>query len=150
MNDEYINRLDAINDKVDAAIVASGENNKEEFIKRLTRGVAKLVIYSAYEVVDDMPINNLDDVAFKGTFVVTGFYDRYWDGMGGWYKFATGYKNESKSGGAYKSDPITDPTWLQLAVLANECIIATNDLHHVFFEGIDANGDGTLRLLFGS
>lgn len=149
MNPEYNRLVTEMTDKVDAAIVAAGENNKEEFVRRLKRGVAKLVIYSAYEVVDDMPVNNLDDIAFKGTFVVTGDYDKYWDGMGGWHKAATGYQSEPKTGGAYESYTITDPTWLELAVLANECIISTNDLHHVFFEGAEQKED-VLRLYFGS
>lgn len=148
MSDEYSTLLNEMTDRVDAAIVASGEDNKEEFVRRLKFGIAHLVIYSAYEVVDDLPINNLDDVAFKGTFGVTGDYDEFWDGRSGWLNQTTGYHNEL-AGSAYKSDPITDPTWLQLAVLANECIIATNDTHHVFFEGADKDKD-TLRLFFGS
>ncbi len=147
MNDEYNRRLNAMSDKVDTAIKVAGRNDKEEFIERLKHGIANVVIYSAYSVVDELPIDNLDEVPFKGTFVVTGDYDEFWDGMGSMIAKSAGIRKEE--GRAYESKPITDPTWLQLAVIANECIIATNDFHHVFFEGADKNED-TLQLFFGS
>ncbi len=149
MSDEYNRRLDAMNDKVDAAILASGEKTKEEFVDRLKNGVANLVVYSAYPVIDDLPIDNLDDIAVEGTFVVIGTYDEFWDSRTGFIGNSMNSHNKIKGGNAYKSDPITNPTWLQLSVLANESIIITNDLHHVFLEGVRERR-GTLELLFGS
>lgn len=157
MKNKYDTRLDSMSNKVSAAIRTAGQNNKEEFVKRLKNGIADVVIYSAYEVADDstspeddgLAIDNLDDIAFEGTFVVTGDYDEFWDGSGSWVGNTSSQQAKGKVGRSYKSDPITDPTWLQLAVMANECIIATNDFHHIFFEGADRDKN-ILRLFFGS
>ncbi len=37
----------------------------------------------------------------------------------------------------YRSDVLENPTWLQVAVHADEMIRVTNDHHHVFLEGLD-------------
>ena len=152
MSNEYDDILNAIYDKVDAAILASGQNNKDEFVKRLKTGVENLVIYSAYEVSENgvgLPIDNLDEIPFEGTFVVIADYDEFWDGRSGFIGHSMNPYDEVQRGRAYKSDPITDPTWLQLTVLANESIITTNDTHHVYFEGV-SKGKGILNMFFGS
>lgn len=60
-----------------------------------------------------LPVDNLDHVALRGKVQVE---DEIWD--------------------SYKGEVLDDPTWLQLAIEANRMIIASNDYHHVFFEGI--------------
>ena len=125
--DEYGDKLDAMQDRIDEAIKAAYLGNKDKFVDALKHGVRCAVIYSAYSNDDnDLPTNNLDEVPYKGTFTVKGDYHEYW--------------NPGGQGGTYVSEPITDPTWLQLAVLANDSIHATQDFHHVFFESVEKDG----------
>jgi len=151
MNDteyeEYCNRTSAIQDKVDDAITESF-TEKGVFIHALKHGErVDAVIYSAGDTDDrDMPIDNLNEVPHKGTFIVIGEYDEFWDGRG---IGLIGDPIEESRGCEYRSELITDPTWLQLAVLANESIFTTNDFHHAFFENVNLVGD-RLYLSFGS
>jgi len=134
---EEFDAMDAMEERVDAAIRVSENNDKDGFVNKLKRGpIENHVIYSACEYdEDDMPIDNLDEIPHKGTFTVVGQYDGFWERGG--------------KGCEYNSDPITDPTWLQLTVLANEAIHVTKDMHHVFFENVNKEGD-ILYLSFGS
>ena len=131
MSDSYAERADAIENKISAAIKGTYKNDKEKFVDALKRAVLEnVVIYSAYETdQNDLPIDNLDKIPHKGTFVVIS--TMHW-----------GDKN-------YESDPVTDPTWLELTVLANEAIHVTGDDHHVFFENVTKKGN-ILELSFGS
>ena len=148
MDDEqweaYDKIVESMNDRIDAAIKESHANNKGKFVDLLKGQELFCVIYSAGIEKDDLPVDNLDEVAFEGTFTVVGEYDEFWDGHGGMLREAT-----ERCGQEYKSEPITNPTWLQLAVLANESIIVTNDRHHVFFEAAKKQQD-RLYLSFGS
>jgi len=75
--------------------------------------------FSAYPNDDnDVPINNLNDVAIKGRVVLMD------DGHGGF------------DGGSYVSAIIEDPTWIQLCYLFNESVKITKDFHHRFLEGV--------------
>lgn len=87
------------------------------------RGVNKNcdVIYSAYKGDYDDPINNLDDVAIKGKCILVGYKDEFFGG------------DKSRD---YQSLIAENPTWLDIAVLANDMIEVTNDYHHVFLEGV--------------
>lgn len=78
------------------------------------------VFYSAYPTnkMGDA-LNNLNDTAIVGTVVLVAETDEFWG-----------------EGGNYISEPITNPTWLELAVLANKMIVTTGDYHHKFFENI--------------
>ncbi len=136
----YDEQYNILQNKVEAAINASYNDAKEKFVDALKHGmIVGAVIYSAYDTDEktDLPIDNLDQIPFKGTFTVVGDYDKFWE-------FGT------NTGCEYESEPITDPTMLQLAVLANECIHTTNDHHHVYFESVAKTGNDTLRLSFGS
>jgi len=59
-------------------------------------------------------------------------------------------------GSNYESDVFYNHTWLDVAVLANEMIIATGDKHHVFLEGVihtgreQGAGIQTVRFCMGS
>ena len=74
------------------------------------------VVYSAYESdADGNPINNLEDIAIAGHVKLV------------------------KLGSIYNPDvsvTLTDPTWLDIAVIANDMIIAKEDFHHVYLESI--------------
>lgn len=103
-------------------------------IEAALQGAARVVYYSAYKLdAKSLPVNNLNKVAARGTFVVVASHDDFWG-----------------EGENFVSEPVTNPTWLQLAVLANKSIECTGDRHHSFFEGICKQADGTLRLVFGS
>ena len=139
--DAYDDALAAIYNRVDEAIEEAAVSTSSRFLNTLEHGSRNALIYSVYETGEDseagegLPIDNLDEVPFKGTYIVKGTYHDFYDGSG--------------KGETYISDPITDPTWLQLCVLANDCINTTRDYHHVFFEG--ANREGKyLSLGFGS
>lgn len=96
------------------------------------------VIYSAWMSYADkehnLPISNLFDVAFLGEYTVRSC-PYAWLGEGG-VEFTYG--------------PVVNPTWLDLAVLANASIITTGDRHHCFFEGANLNENGDIVLGFGS
>jgi len=132
--DLFSERMDEMDDRITAAIAASYDG-KDGFVKKLQGGILEnKVIYAAYDTDDnDNPIINFDEVAFKGTFVCV--YDMHWGDT------------------TYYSEPVTNPTWLDLAVIANEAIHVSGDDHHVFFEGAEPregpNG-AELRLYFGS
>ena len=126
----YYDLVDQMESRITSAI--RGGTDKDKFVKRLKCGLLDHVVqYSAYETDDrnDMPINNLDEIPHKGTFVVVS--TMHWG------------END------YESLPVTDPTWLELAVLANESIHVTGDDHHVYFECV-VRKDNTLELSFGS
>jgi len=137
--DAFTDRLGELGDIVDDAI-ADAYKSKEGFAKKLKLGnLESKVIYSAWDCDgDSVPPNNLYDVPHQGTFVVIAEYDSFWD--------ESGSKGES-----YISEPVTNPTWLQLAILANEAMHVTRDFHHCFFESVDIIDDGkALKLWFGS
>lgn len=139
-DDPYSDALGDIQDRVDAAI-AENDVGKTGFIKKLQRGERlDVVIYSAYEndVENDIPIDNLDEIPHRGTFVVVNDYDSFWDSTGG-------------NGESYISEPVTDPTWLELAIHANESMHVTGDYHHCFLENVQVVDNGkALKLSFGS
>ena len=73
------------------------------------------VIYSAYDSDENGdPINNLDDIAATGPVV---------------------FESNSYYGHDF-SVRLIDPTWLDVAVVANDMIIETQDFHHIYLEGI--------------
>ena len=73
------------------------------------------VIFSAYkETPEGWPLDNLDEVAVEGKAC---FIDDISDVP-------------------YRSAVVDNPTWLTVAKLANEMILATEDLHHIFLEAV--------------
>lgn len=147
-HDIYGERIAEMQDRIDIAIFEK-HGKKGVFVHALKHGErVDAVIYSAYDndINDDLPIDNLDVVPFKGTYTVVGEYDEFWDGRG---VGIIGDPIEESRGREYRSEPITDPTWLQIAVLANESIHTTNDFHHVFLENVNRVGN-CLYLSFGS
>ncbi len=80
------------------------------------------VAYSAYETQDDVPINNLGEVAVQGRCI---------------------FLDEGYGGKPYQSYIVENPTWLQLCVVANDMIKKTGDKHHIFLEGVRYDKRGT-------
>jgi hypothetical protein len=138
-DDPYGDALGDMQDRVDAAI-AKHNAGKAGFVKKLQRGERlDVLIYSAYnnDKDTDIPIDNLDEIPHRGTFVVVSEYESNWDYTG--------------NGELYISEPITDPTWLDIALFANESIHVTGDYHHVFLESVEVVDNGkALKLWFGS
>ena len=69
----------------------------------------------------------MNDTAIVGTVVMAADADGYFG-----------------AGDDYVSEPVTNPTWLELAVLADKMIRTTGDYHHIFFEGV--RGAGSYRM----
>ncbi|MES9851045.1 MAG: hypothetical protein ABW170_04350 [Candidatus Thiodiazotropha sp. L084R] len=88
-----------------------------------------LVNYSAYpNDKDELPINNLKQVAIKGKVVILKEHDPFWG-----------------AGKNFKSKLLVNPTWLELTIEANKMILTTGDRHHRYLEGFDVlyEKDGT-------
>lgn len=94
-------------------------SNIQERVNQAIEG-ERFVYYSAYEHdSNEIPINNLDDIAVKGKVY---FFEEH---------VTTG------PGTDYTSPIVENPTWLQVAILANEMIKTTGDTHHIFLENIE-------------
>ena len=114
-DDAYGVALERMNDRIHHAIL-----NEDS-------AACVFISYSAYETDDDgIPIDNLDETAVHGTVRFYQRHNPFWDVNG--------------EGADYLSSEVTNPTWLQVAKLANEMINITGDEHHVFLEGISGKG----------
>ena len=88
-------------------------------------GEKPVVYYSAYQSDDDdLPIDNLDEVAIHGKV-----------------RFLAEHVSEVGEGRPYSSEIVESPTWLDVAVLANEMIKTTCDFHHQFLESVRIAGE---------
>lgn len=104
------------------AAIEPMEKRVNEAIKK--NGQKPYVIYSAYQHDEDgIPIDNLDEIAVEGNCVFVEMGDTFFG-----------------DGSSYESDVLYNPTWLDVAVLANEMIKTTGDMHHVFLEGVIHTG----------
>jgi len=90
-------------------------------------GLKRVVEYSCYKSsAIRLPIDNLDEVAFKGKIMFRDKPVEPW----------------SEEGAEdYVSRVLTDPTWLEMAVIANEMIHTIKNFRHVFFEGFEIVGE---------
>ena len=78
------------------------------------------VAYSAYpQDQNQLPIDNLDDVAVDGQVKFIQNYDPFWG-----------------DGKDYESNVIVNPTWMKVAQIAEEMIGVTKDRQHHFLEGV--------------
>ena len=119
---EYSKRIKAMHDKIQE-VLGSDE---------------LLVYYSAYATRNDLPVNNINRIAFKGKGILIAENDSFWG-----------------EGESYESDVVENPTWLQIAVLANAMIKKTGDFHHSFLEGVNRtketkDGIPVFKFLMGS
>lgn len=90
--------------------------------KRLKNAIKGKVYvrYSNFETdKEGIPINNIDNLAVRGTVKMYQKHDPFWG-----------------KGSDYESKSIKNPTWLDIAKMANDMIKTTGDKQHVFFEGI--------------
>jgi hypothetical protein len=111
--------FNAIEERVDAAYQNRFNNKPSEPLS---------VTYSAYKSDDnDIPIDNLDEVPVEGRV-----------------KFVA--EPDSWSTKRYESSVVESPTWLDIALLADDMIKTIEDFHHVFLEAIrhvKTEADGT-------
>lgn len=117
----YDERADAITERVEAAYPDGP------------------VVFSAYELdADELPIDNLDEIAAHGPVVFTAEHDSFFG-----------------QGRDYRSSLLTSPTWIQVIGVANESVACTGDRHHVFLEAVHETGEThhgarVFKLMFGS
>jgi hypothetical protein len=105
---EYRKASDPMHKKVEDAVKANGEEFQ--------------VYYSAYKSTEEgIPIDNLDAIPMQGKIIIVDEGSTFYG-----------------SGEAYRSKTLDSPTWLELCVVANEMILSTKDLHHVYLEGVMA------------
>jgi len=85
-------------------------------------GKSSLVYYSAYKSSETtgLQLNNLSQIAIRGKVILRQQFDDFW----------------GSTGGDYQSEVVENPTWLDIALLADSMIHTTNDKHHVFLEGV--------------
>ena len=85
-------------------------------------GKTSIVYYSAYKTSEatGLQLNNLSQKAISGKVILKQEFDDFW----------------GNNGEDYQSEVVENPTWLDIAVLADSMIHATNDRHHIFLEGV--------------
>ena len=96
------------------------------------------VSYSAYKTdLNGIPTDNLELVVIKGNVQFFQKHEIFW--------------GEGKD---YMSPVISNPTWLQITILANDMIKITGDKHHIFLENFDIikeeNGIKQVEFIMGS
>ena len=70
--------------------------------------------------------DNINDIAIRGLVCITAAAEPHWGGP------------ESQP---FRSDLLTDPTWLDLCVVLHLQIQSTRDRQHVFLEGVSPTGE---------
>jgi hypothetical protein len=102
---------------------AEWEKRTDALILEVCRSIKNecLVQFSAYsEDKNGLPVNNLNEIALKGKVIVIQKYDPFWG-----------------KGKDYTSKIVTNPTWRDLSIIANEMIHITGDKHHIYLEGFE-------------
>jgi hypothetical protein len=97
-----------------------------------------VVQFSAYRMDSrEMPIDNLDQIAASGSVQFIQDHDPSWG-----------------QGKDYRSATVTNPTWMEVAAIANEMIGITGDKQHCYLEGFTRlrteNGVDILEFDMGS
>lgn len=101
-------------------------------------GSACVVQFAAYRMdAREMPIDNLDETAVVGSVQIVQDHDPFWG-----------------KGQDYRSATLADPTWMEVAAIADEMIGVTGDKQHCYLEGFtrlrNENGIEVLELDMGS
>lgn len=113
--------------------------NMDAIYERVEQAIEgeQLVWYSVCKEDDNgIIIDNLDEVAIEGKVY---FFEEH---------------TTIGEGQDYYSPVVSNPTGLEVAVLANEMIKTTGDIHHIFLEGVNVikeeNGIQQVQFLMGS
>jgi hypothetical protein len=117
----------------------------DELLDKVFHGKEHHIVYSASEYIDDgsefgRVENNLDEIAVEGKCIFKRERSDFWGG------------ETSKD---YSSKILSNPTWKEVCVLADESIKKVNDYHHVFLEGVrfmgtNSYGIGVYEFWMGS
>ena len=122
------------------------------------RGQGAVVQFSAFS--SKAPTDNLDEVAVRGRVKFQTAYDPFWERISRedcgtlddpkpGFRIIHGVappdvRADPTPGHDYASEVIEDPTWLDVAVLADDMIRTVKDYHHVHLEAVRpgcASGD---------
>ena len=113
-----------------------GEKISQALKGRLPEGSEPIVRYAAYP--GDVPVDNLDEVAVEGKVCFVQLSDVVCEICG--------------PGQEYTSEELESPTWLQVAVLAEEMIRSTGNRQHPVLlgvmEGYEPPEDGITYMSF--
>ena len=109
---EYVEKLDVIMSKA------------EQYVEQYSDNPC-VMVYSAYPTADDLPVDNLDEIAIEGKCIVYLGRNTGWGG------------EESRH---WTSGVLENPTWLELCALFNDAMHSVKDLHHCFLEGVTLDG----------
>lgn len=97
-------------DEVDAAIEAAGKQSR---------------VYFSAVGDDGRDVRDLNTIAYHGRCRFVHKYEPRWE------------SEHAPAGRHTYTSPVVDsPTWLQVAMFANDMMEATGDYHHCFLEGI--------------
>ena len=88
-------------------------------------GESPRVIFSAYDTIDGLPVNNLNEVAIEGTVILHADVCDFWG---------------DEDSEEYTSEVLENPTWLDVSICADKMIHAVGDFHHVFLEAVCDSG----------
>jgi len=113
--DVELNYLQKIIEEAEFHAQQVKEENDNTYEKMRIQNDALFKMISDYRMHWSVPDVELDDIAIKGTCMV----------------HFSNYEMDD-----FKSDALTDPTWRELAVFFNECLIKSDDKGHYFMEGV--------------
>jgi len=108
-----------------------GEGSKLNTENRIAQAIAGEVhvqyLVSGLDA-DTEPVDNLDEIAATGKVVLVQKVDPSWEALSG------------EKGKDYRSEVLDNPTWLQVAVCANEMIKTVRDFSHIRLESLNQVG----------
>ncbi len=119
----------------------------KELGRRVEESGGEFVIFSAFKTVQ-YPRENRFPGAYNVEWLVEDNLDE--TAVKGEVKFVQEHEGFWGEGSDYKSPVVKDPTWLQVALLADEMIQMTGDKDHVYLEGIREVRAGVYQFIMGS
>jgi len=128
MSNEYGEKLDTMHKIIEEA---------------LPKGEERHVFYSAYKASKktNLPVNNLNKIAIQGKAIIVQEYEEFWDRFASTSEDFSGNETVHNAGSQFQSSVLENPTWLDLAVVANKMIQVTHDYHHQFLENVTLLAD---------
>lgn len=116
-------------DRLTYRLMDETEEKVEQALRDAGLGPPFHVVFSAY---NELPGDNLDEMAFGGRGIVVCKAEEFWGGP---------------EGEEFFSGILTNPTWLDLCVVAERQIRTTNDKHHVYLEAVSVIPRPELEIL---
>jgi hypothetical protein len=144
MKEKYTPIIKLINRQIEPHRDLSDERIEQEWAQRVhDRHLFDLIRnpeLGKVAVIYSVPAS-LDAIALTGRCIFVETVDDFWVQRGDAHN--------------YQSEPIIEPRWIDIAVLANEMIHTVKDYHHVFLEGVrvksvDEGGTQIVQFSMGS